>query len=221
MENVESNTRIRQFFGFDPIEFVDDVVCSTSYYINGLKESLSSLLTSESISQNKQNEIKSKLFTALQASIDLNSDIFEMYLMRNIFHIPVDVDLTSELSTPSKNISEFDNLSSESIINENTNEEELDNELEELYEQIRNAQNEQQRLKQQIRSKKTMIKQTNEIIKRTDLIDEIIRNANEIPMEQIDELLKNLQGTYQKAKTYHSDVSENKLLYHKSSFTFD
>lgn len=220
MESTESNTRIRQFFGFDPIEFVDDVVCSTSYYINGLKESLSSLLSSESISQNKQNEIKSKLFTALQSSIDLNSDIFEMYLMRNIFHIPVDVDLTSELSSSSKIAGNMDSLSSESMINE-ADEDELDSELEGLYAEIRNEQNVQQELWDKISSKRIMIQQTNEIVKRTDMIDEILRNAGEIPVQQIDELLENLQSTFQKAKTFHSNIEENKLLYHQSSFTFD
>ena len=216
----ESNGRVRQFFGFDPVEFVDDVVCATSFYINGLQESLSSLLSAESISQNRQNEIKTKLFSALQSSIDLNSDIFELYLMRNIFHIPVDADLTSELvSNSTKNIPIQSETSFSYDLEE---EEELDSELRNLYQQIREEQEKRHSLQQSIFKHKINLQQTQEITKRSTQINNIIRSAQELPTQQIDELHDKLQKVYQKAKSFQSDFSDKQTLaFHQSAFSFD
>jgi hypothetical protein len=60
-------------------------------------EWLGSVMVDVRISDHHKRSFMRELTTRVMHSLNVNSDIFEIYVMRNIFHIPVDVDLTGSL----------------------------------------------------------------------------------------------------------------------------
>jgi hypothetical protein len=76
---------------------MDTVVTAISHDVQSGIESLGSVMLHVRRSDNHKHSFMSELPARVMHSLNVNSDIFEMYVRCNIFHIPVDIDLTGSL----------------------------------------------------------------------------------------------------------------------------
>lgn len=219
-----SNPRVRSFFKFDPIEFSDDVICSLSFYINNAIDTINSLLTKVEVSENIKLKFQNDLITKLQNSIDVNADKFELYIMRNIFDISVNIDLTPDIDTPKKvRNSDKDGLDDFDDDDNDFDDTELNQNLTDLYEQIQDAQAQRVQLVTSIKSNKAKLYEANELLKRMPSINKIIELAEQLPASEIEGLAQRIKDLLDRVKELE-DLDENEkrsVEFDKASFTFD
>ena len=176
MEPV-SNPRIRSYFQFDPLEFIDDVVIATSEYINGGLGSLAAIVDLQDLPEGEKEGFLTKLRKRLQRSLNTNSDLFEMYVMRNIFWVDIDVDLAFEISktetTPNVDL------------DETAEDKSLDVELEELRSQIKEEIRERRILLSQIRETQTRMQIAEETVERIPEMQQLLNEMKVLPVSQI------------------------------------
>ena len=60
--NMSSNSRIKSYFNFDPIELIDDIVCAVSQYINDGIESLAALLIQLDNNEETRNRVINRAY---------------------------------------------------------------------------------------------------------------------------------------------------------------
>ena len=213
--NPSSNARVKTYFQFDPLELIDDIVCATSQYVNDGIESLYALFAQLDMSENIKNEFITKLSQKIQESLNKNSDLFELYLMRNIFVIPIDVDLASALDIEeNKNIEDNNNF-----IVEN---EDFDSEIIALYDKINELKTEHSFLIESIKRNKINLYISDRIIERIPDFQEIIGMYNSIPNEKITQLNLLSQEISSLLNNFKNDdnlIEKNK--FNEKSFVFD
>lgn len=212
---MSSNSRIKSYFNFDPIELIDDIVCAVSQYINDGIESLAALLIQLDNNEETRNRVINKITELMQDSLNRNSDLFELYLMRNIFVIPVDVDLASAIDSAESDQS-FD------VSNNLSHENELDEEIENLYKKI----NEQKLVYlshlKNIKENEIQSQIYEQIISRVPILEKLLLEYQELPQQKLDELVSLAEDCFNLSKNAKSiNDSEHLLEFHKKSFNFD
>lgn len=221
-EGYYSNPRIRSFFKFDPIEFSDDVICSLSFYINNTIDTINSLLTSIEVSEKNKSIFQNELVTKLQNSIDENADKFELYIMRNIFDISVNIDLTSDIDTPKKKSDEDEQKFSDNQ-DDDFDDKDLDRQLAELYAQIQESQAKRVQLVTTIKTNKAKLNEVRELTKRLPDINRIIELTQQLPSDEIKKLSNTFNDLLQQVQDLANRKQSEKKLFEneKNSFEFD
>lgn len=222
-EETYSNPRSRSFFGFNPIEFSDDVAIALSYYMDNALGSIISILSNVKVSEKKKEKFQDELIQILQNSVNLNSDKFELYILRNIFDISVNIDLTSTIDTP-KN----DKAADEDVLNGIDNDDsfddrELDSQLMELYAQIQECQAERVQLITSIKTNKAQLNEANEIVNRLPKINQIIDLVEKIPPSEIEGVAQKIKELLDRVNDLASHEQNEKRTFQqdKESFDFD
>ena len=172
-----SNARIRSFFEFDPLDFIDEVVIATSEYINGGLASLTAVVDLQDVAARARSDFLQQLNKRLQKSLNVNSDLLEMFLMRNIFWIDVDVDLAFEFSR-----SDPQNLEPEP---DDADETELDKQLESLRAEIGKELARRMQLQEQIRANSERELVASIIAERETDVTELIHDIKSLPVEEV------------------------------------
>lgn len=172
-----SNPRIRSFFEFDPLDFIDEVVIATSEYINGGLASLTAVVDLQDVAARARSGFLQQLNKRLQKSLNVNSDLLEMFLMRNIFWIDVDVDLAFEFSR-----SDPQNLEPEP---DDADETELDKQLESLRAEIGKELARRMQLQEQIRANSERELVASIIAERETDVTELIHDIKSLPVEEV------------------------------------
>lgn len=217
-----SNPRIRSFFKFDPIEFSDDVVCALSFYLNQAIDSIISLLTNVPTSESRKKKFQNDLITKLRNSIDENADKFELYIMRNIFDISVNIDVTADIDTPKK-VKGNEEGGFDEMEEEDFNDEKLDKKLDELYAQIQDCQAQRVQLVTSIKSNKAKLNEANALVARLPKINEIIKLAEQLPEREIESLAQRMKDLFDRVQDLasHDQNEKRSFEYDKASFVFD
>lgn len=225
-QNVQSDPRIRSFFGFDPLVMIDDIICATSHYINNGIDSLYSLLSQYNLSDERKTEITRKLAYKLNESFNKNSDMFEMYCMRNIFPIHVDIDLCDALINSEKSApaSPYRNqIGPDEDIDEVS--ETLDQQLLEIQKNIEDQKTIYYDLVQSIRSKKVQLCVSQKLLERKPRIEHLINKYKQIPAEKIANITQQMTACLEMVEKYANILAEEeqhkRLSYHKNTFKFD
>ena len=172
-----SNARIRSFFEFDPLDFIDEVVIATSEYINGGLASLTAVVDLQDVAARARSDFLQQLNKRLQKSLNVNSDLLEMFLMRNIFWIDVDVDLAFEFSR-----SDPQNLEPEP---DDADETELDKQLESLRAEIGKELARRMQLQEQIRANSEREMVASIVAQRETDVTELIHDIKSLPVEEV------------------------------------
>ena len=172
-----SNARIRSFFEFDPLDFIDEVVIATSEYINGGLASLTAVVDLQDVAARARSDFLQQLNKRLQKSLNVNSDLLEMFLMRNIFWIDVDVDLAFEFSR-----SDPQNLEPEP---DDADETELDKQLESLRAEIGKELARRMQLQEQIRANSEREMVASIVAERETDVTELIHDIKSLPVEEV------------------------------------
>ena len=220
---IPSITRAKAFFGMNPLEFVDDVVTSVSTYVQETLEALFAKLLEVKTSQNHKYKFERDIREAMQESININSDLFELYVMRNIFHIDVDVDLTDAL-TRSENSTIGDEVSADRVdLSFGYDDSEgLDGQLEELYKQIQMEQSKRRFLASEIRRNQVQVKIAEMIMERLPAIRELATSVVELPIDEIDRIIAQCQELLERVRSVPPEKDPMKsLAFHQNTFIFD
>ena len=181
-----SNARIRSFFQFDPLEFVDEVVIATSEYINGGLESLTAILDLQDSPPAAKAELLRQLNKRLQKSLNLNSDLLEMFVMRNIFWVDIDVDLAFELSSTVPQ--------SPAVALDGDDGDRLDEELESLRASIASEAERRARLIQSIRGNEEKARAASLVAERAPAIESLLKDIEALPVGDVSRALTLLQS---------------------------
>lgn len=216
-----SNPRVRQFFKFNPIDFFDDTIDAISYYINSALDSFRSLLDSVKASDSNKFNFVSDLIAKLQNSVDENADIFELYAMRNIFDISVNVDLMPDIDTPKKKKSDDPNEFNE-MAADDFNDDELDAQLADLYRQIQTEQARRVELLTSLKTNTIKLNEARQLVQRLPNINKIIDMIKQLPVEETEQRSQKFREFKDIVKNMAQEVDSQKTLeYEKQAFTFD
>lgn len=220
MQVVPSITRAKAFFGMNPIEFVDDVVCSVSTYVQETLDAMFSKLLEVKASKTQKMKFETDLKAAMQESINTNSDLFELYVMRNIFHIDVDVDLTEVLTRSEASVLGDDfSADRDDLSFGHEDGEDLDGQLEQLYREIQSEQARRKRLASEIRTNQAQLKIAEMIRERLPRIRELAESVKTLPVDEIDKIIVQLQDLLERARSIPPD--QRSLAFHQNAFIFD
>jgi hypothetical protein len=219
MTQLTSDPRVRTFFQTDPVSFIDEVVASMSHYVSGGLESLSSMLSDRSlgVSPNHKAALVQNLNQKIQTSLTLNADIFEMYLLRNIFHIPVDVDLAGVImDSHNEQSASFDGAAF------GPDSEDLDQHLADLHHQIGEAQFRRKRLANSIQSTRLQLKISEQCLARLPALSQLRAAAAALPVNRVEKLREELVQLLERSRSLAQDADPVKsLAFHKGAFVFD
>jgi hypothetical protein len=216
-EAAASNARVKTFFERDPIEFIDDVVAAMSHYVESGIESLGSIMADVRLSDNHKRAFLRELMARVMHSLNVNSDIFEMYVMRNIFHIPVDVDLAGSLMPgPGPDAEDLDRS-----FGRDADSDDLDEEMRALIAQIEAGKDRRRRLAQSIRASEARLKVSQAALNRMPAIAELAHAAAAVPAGRVDELIRSMSALLQRAEAAEAPASGASLAFHQSAFNFD
>eukprot|EP01116_Phalansterium_solitarium_P011873 TRINITY_DN27704_c0_g1_i1.p1 TRINITY_DN27704_c0_g1~~TRINITY_DN27704_c0_g1_i1.p1 ORF type:complete len:262 (+),score=92.31 TRINITY_DN27704_c0_g1_i1:72-857(+) len=84
------------FFGYHPLEFIDDVINATHQICEDGFDDLETLLVAHAEKTGADPSVVKKgvddLFEIVQHRVDLNFDRFELYVLKNIFRLPPSAD---------------------------------------------------------------------------------------------------------------------------------
>ena len=177
-----ANIRVRSFFGFDPNAMIDDIASSVMYYINSNINALAPLLTGDS------GERMNEFITRLQESYIKNMDLFELYTMRNIFDIPLDLDLVDVEQEQESDIKLDDSFVADSN--------DYDNELLALYQRFNEQQEQKKMHVNNINELESQLSINQQILQRAAKIKSIISEAHSLPVNRVQQLdlkIKNLE----------------------------
>jgi hypothetical protein len=216
-ESAASNARVKTFFERDPIEFIDDVVAAMSHYVESNIESLGSRMADVHLSDNHKRAFLHDLMARVMHSLNVNSDIFEMYVMRNIFHIPVDVDLAGSLM-PSQNSAAED---LDRSFTRDAESDDLDEEIHSLISQIEASKERRRQLVQSIKANEARLKVSQAALNRMPAIAELAQATAAVPVDRINELIQSMTTLLQKAKATAPPDPMQTLAFHQSAFNFD
>ena len=182
-----SNARIRSFFQFDPLEFVDEVVIATSEYINGGLASLTAILDLQDSPPSAKAELLRQLNKRLQKSLNLNSDLLEMFVMRNIFWVDIDVDLAFELSSAAL-------PQSPALATDSDDSDRLDEELESLRASIAREAERRANLIRSIRGNEEKARAASLVAERAPAIESLLKDIEALPVGDVSRALTLLQS---------------------------
>jgi hypothetical protein len=219
-----SNARVRSFFGCDPVEFVDDVICAMASYVTAGIESLSSLITATGLSENHKAKFCHDLSAQMQKSINENSDIFELYVVRNICHVPIDVDLAAELSDIHQ--VQSPNIEASPVRVDDSGA--LDDELMDLRERIRVEQGRRRHFVEELRRTQAQISVFETLDRRLAKIRELKQLVDSLPsrelegrIEELKDLLRGARKVSEQARNDTVDSAMRSLAFHQAGFVFD
>lgn len=196
----------------NPIDFVDDVVCAVSFYVTEGLEAIASKLTEVRISRNHVHKFVTTITSAMQKSVDKNSDLMELYVMRNIFHIDTDVDLAGALSSPMRS-------PRKEMIPDVSDD--LDVRLTNLYEEIEAEERKKMRLVAAIKREEEQLKITEMIDARLPEIRELAKAAKALPHADVNAMLGDLTEILVKARTRPRSDPAKALAAYQDGFKFD
>jgi hypothetical protein len=216
-EAIASNARVRSYFQRDPIEFVDDIVMAMSHYVNNGIESLASVMTDLHLSENHKRAFIRELKSRVVLSLDRNSDIFEMYVMRNIFHIPVDADLVGMMAPEP----EGDPGDLNQSFHATDESDKLDRELIAITREIQDAQARQRELAASIRATETQLKVCELVLARLPDVVELAEAADKLPTKRIDQLIQAMEAMLEAARAAEARAPAQSLAFHQAAFKFD
>ncbi|KAK9761796.1 hypothetical protein K7432_013046 [Basidiobolus ranarum] len=130
-KNIEDSTAIAhatelvtEHLGFLPLAFVDDVINSVNELIYQATSSLERFVESELGANEHVEQGINQIETLLESAVDKNFDIFELYVLKNIFTIPSGLNVE---------LPHYKNIDYSLSMEED---EKLDDELEQLRKQI-------------------------------------------------------------------------------------
>lgn len=221
---IPSITRAKAFFGMNPLEFVDDVVSSVSTYVQETLDAMFAKLLEVKVSQNHKYKFERDIAAAMHESINTNADLFELYVMRNIFHIDVDVDLTDALTRSLETSTIGDETSAERVDFSfgYDDSDGLDGQLEELYRQIQIEQSKRKSLASEIRTNQAQVKIVEMILERLPAIKELAASVKELPIDDIDRIISQCQQLLERVKSIPPEQDPAKsLAFHQNTFIFD
>jgi hypothetical protein len=188
-----------------------------SHYVKTGIESLVSVMTDVRLSENHKRVFVRELKSRVVLSLDRNSDIFEMYVMSNIFHIPVDADLVGIMAPDPdgdmRDLSQSFRTSDES--------DELDRELAAVTREIHNAQARQRELATSICTTETQLKVCELVLARLPDVVGLAEAINELPADRIDQLIQAMEGILETARTAEARTPAQSLAFHQAAFKFD
>ncbi|KYR02669.1 hypothetical protein DLAC_00124 [Tieghemostelium lacteum] len=199
-DNFEMMERETEFFSFHPYTFVDDISESTHDYCADSADFIESCLNGHPLFSNQEykDEIKqgtNKVWEILDDCFTRNLQVYEEFLLENIFRLPEDLILPFEQLTKTSNINNNTQNYKSNI---------LDKELEDLRNQITKINNDNIELK-----KKTA--HINSEIKVLKAIEKSLGDTNNfenqiVPcLESINTHRKELDIAYQSFKSEHMD----------------
>mmetsp|Transcript_65696 Transcript_65696/g.155182 ORF Transcript_65696/g.155182 Transcript_65696/m.155182 type:complete len:245 (+) Transcript_65696:2-736(+) len=105
---AEDLKRMEEFFGFYPCRFIDDVANTSVDYTADAIDEIEEVLTADDkvrkVRGHKELIHKGcdEVYTQLKGILDENFDKFEIYLGRNVFAVPLEMDLLPKMSLESK-----------------------------------------------------------------------------------------------------------------------
>lgn len=213
-----SITRAKTFFGMNPVTFVDDVVCAVSTYIQNASEAMSAKLLEVKASTNHKYKFERDLKIAMQESINRNSDLFELYVLRNIFHVDVDVDLASAIT---RNESTIEEESSSNFKFTHEDGEGLDERLEQLYKEIHEEQVRSKQLAAEIKANQAQLEIYKLILKRLPAIRQLADSIRTLPTDDIDRMRARLEEILERTRSVQPESPEKSLAFHKGAFIID
>ena len=213
-ESVASVARARTFFGFNPVDFVDDIVCAMSYYISSCLEAISAKLAEVRVSPNHKQRFMRELSEVVQKSVNKNADLFELFVMRNIFHIDIDVDLAGALTAPEVH----EDGGGVSMI-QGDSDDGTDAELEALYAEIEKETRRRCELIKTIRQEEAQLAIAEALEKRLPEIEELGKCAHELPSDEVNEKIRRFEDILEHLKSHRR--SEPSLEFQKQAFRFD
>jgi predicted nucleic acid-binding Zn-ribbon protein len=141
-----------------------------------------------------------------------------MYVMRNIFHIPVDVDLAGALvSSESDHAFDLDHSSGFGA-----DVGDFDQRLRALHRQIDEAQFRRKQLASSIQTTRAQLKISEACLSRMPQITELHAAANSLPVDRIEQLREKVIELLGKSRELSSESDPKRsLAFHKEAFVFD
>jgi hypothetical protein len=214
---ASSNARVKIFFERDPIEFIDDVVMAMSHYVRSGIDSLSSVMVDVRLSDNHKRSFIRDLAARVKHSLDVNSDIFEMYVMRNIFHIPVDVDLAGSVVQSQE--SAVDDL--DRSFGRDAESDELDEEIRALQAQIYKSNERRKKLVREAKQTEAKLKISKAALERMPAIMELAQAVEAVPSKRINELIQSMEDLLRRSRAAEGTEEVQSLAFQQAAFTFD
>lgn len=224
---VSSSSRVKTFFNFDPYELIDDTVSAVTQYITDALMSFTECLKGNRFTQDEANQISAKLQREISKSLAENADLFEMYLLRNIFNVPLNVDLGQNLNDDfqeSSNLMESMMSSNMDISSIQSMNNELDAEIESLRAQIIERYQQYIDLCKRIQKNELEALYLEKLISRFDKIESILHSISQLPTEQAKLLCQKTEECLKKAQQINEAKQRSlndSLALQKASFTFD
>ncbi|EAX95489.1 hypothetical protein TVAG_222860 [Trichomonas vaginalis G3] len=223
---VSSSSRVKSFFQFDPCDLIDDTISAVTQYINDALVSFSEHLKASKFSQSEIDEIRAKITREISNSLAVNADLFEMYLLRNIFNIPLSIDLASVVTNNfTENSATSDSIASiADIPSIKTTNKDLNDQIEDLRQQIIHKHKQYTELCHSIQEKEVQALYLENLVKRFDRIEKVLKQISSLPTEEARKLCESSEDCLRKAQEIQERVqsaTQNNLNFQKNSFTFD
>jgi hypothetical protein len=216
-EDAASNARVQTFFQRDPIEFIDDVVMAMSHYVQSGIESLGSVMVNVRLSDNHKRAFMRELTARVMHSLNVNSDIFEMYVMRNIFHIPVDVDFAGSLAQSQDSSAE----ALDGSFKPAPESDDFDKEILRLRAKIRESNEKRKRLLHSVKENEAKLQISKAALDRMPEILEEAQATADLPCDQINRLIQSMRNLLRKSKAIEVGDAMQSLAFHEAAFSFD
>jgi hypothetical protein len=217
VEVAASNARVMTFFQRDPVDFIDDMVMAVSHYVQSGIESLSSIMMDVKLSENHKRAFMRELTAQVMHSLNVNSDIFEMYVMRNIFHIPVDIDLAGSIMESQ----DFSAVDLDRSFSRDGDSDDLDDEIRELTAKIYQNKEKRKQLLRSVKENEARLKISQTALDRIPAIVELEKAVANAPCDQMDSLLGSMQKLLSEAKRIEPSEPTQSLVFHQTAFNFD
>ncbi|XP_071951897.1 protein MIS12 homolog isoform X2 [Antedon mediterranea] len=167
----DKNEYETQFFGFTPKSFVDGVYNAIFEYLRDGIELLEKYLVSEfekdGVSKEIVREGSQKLLSHFRVRFDRACDKLERYLMKNIFHIPSKMIQTCDVVNQENNYTESE-------------EQLLDDEIQQLQIKIQNVKYTNAYLKQYIMDMEKVQNQLDNVLSKVESMEKICNQAGDL-----------------------------------------
>lgn len=225
----ESTSRVRSFFNFEPVDVIDDAVNAVAVYAADVIVSLTTCLKEDGFPDNEVTKIKNKLNQRVAEELNKNSELFILYLLRNVFNIPASVDLAAAYTAPSTH--NDDDLSKSDISHEEpitgVSEDQMkaiDTEIDKMLAQINGKYDEYVEMCKSIRANETEAVYLDKILERLNKIESIVDRVNELPTDRLENVNTKLKECIQETESMIEKTrkdANSSIEQHKRSFDFD
>ena len=220
-----STSRVRSFFNFEPIDFIDDTVNAVAIYAADAIVSLAAFMKEDKVPDNEINKIKNKLNQRVAEELNRNSELFGLYLIRNIFNIPASIDLAAALTQRGAEDQESTEIQEDVVTGVSPEEMgQVDKEIESLIAQISERHDHYTQLCNSIRKNESEAIFLEELTKRISKIENIVERTNALPFQQlgqIDNMANDCMQLVQSMMQTKDLSATQSVDQHSRDFTFD